>query len=115
RAARGDLEDARPELDAAGPGGQPGEHRRGVGTVRLGRPDRVVAERLGGLGDVELVGGREAEAPVADAHAQLHDPKKVWYRRNTFNVMIIVATPYAPRLVQRLFTRLPISFLSRVK
>jgi len=71
-AARGDLKDACPELDARRAGGQPGERRGGVGAVGLGGPQRVVAEPLRGLGDLQARLGRHAEAPVADHHPELH-------------------------------------------
>ena len=52
-------------------GGEPGEHRRGVGAVRLRGPHRVVAEPLGLLDDRQLLVGGEAEAPVADVDRQV--------------------------------------------
>ena len=70
--AGGHLEDPRAEPDLARLPGEPGEHRGGVGAVGLGGPHRVVAEPLGLLDDLELVLGGEAEAPVADVHAELH-------------------------------------------
>ena len=52
--------------------GEPAEHGGGVGAVGLRGPDRVVAEPLGLLHDGELVLRGEAQAPVADVHAELH-------------------------------------------
>ena len=53
------------------PASQPST-RGGVGAVGLGGPHRVIAEPLGLLDDLELVLRAEAEAPVADVHAELH-------------------------------------------
>ena len=61
---------AEPSLIVLVPAGQPGEHGRGVGAVRLGGPDRVVAEPLGLLHDLAAVARGEAEAPVADVDAE---------------------------------------------
>ena len=72
RRAAGHLEDRRAELDALGLGREPGEDRDRVGAVGLGGPDRVVAEPLGLLDELELLGGAEPEAPVADVDAELH-------------------------------------------
>ena len=71
-AARGDLEDAGTELDARGARGKPCERGRGVGAVRLRGPQRVIAEALRGLGDLEAGGGGHAKAPVTDHDPELH-------------------------------------------
>ena len=72
RAPRRNLEDRRPEPDPARARGQPGQHGGGVGTVGLGRPDRVIAEPLGLLDDGQVVGRRHAGNQVAEVHAELH-------------------------------------------
>ena len=72
RRAAGHLEDARAEADGRGLPGQPAEHGRGVRAVGLGGPHRVIAQALGLLDDFQLVLRGEAEAPVADVHAELH-------------------------------------------
>src|SRR5215218_2575824 len=48
---------------------EPAEDRRGVGPVRLRRPDGVVAERLRLAHELQLLVRAEPEAPVADVHA----------------------------------------------
>src|SRR5207248_532251 len=70
--AGGHLEDPGAELDLGCLPGEPAEHGGGVGAVGLGGPDGVVSQPLGLLDDVELVGGAEAQAPVADVDAELH-------------------------------------------
>ena len=45
---------------------EPAEDRRRVGAVRLGGPDRVVAERLGLVDQLELLVRGQAEPPVAE-------------------------------------------------
>lgn len=72
RGAAGHLEDRRSELDRACLPGKPGKHGRRVRPVRLRRPDRVVAERLGLLGDPKLIPGGHARRHVAEVHAELH-------------------------------------------
>ena len=66
------LEDRRADPDALGLRGQPGEHGGGVGPVGLGGPDRVEPRRLRLPHQLELVGGRHAEAPVADVQPEPH-------------------------------------------
>src|SRR4051794_3292165 len=66
------LEDRRADLDPLGLPGEPPEDRRRVRAVGLGGPDGVVAEALGLEDDLELIGARQAETPVADVHAELH-------------------------------------------
>src|SRR6266851_2769325 len=124
RTSRRDLEDAGPQLDAARAGGQPGQHRRGVRSVRLSGPDRVVAELLGGACDVELVGGGQTKAPVADRDAELHNSECMAgsYRpltrsviRNTLSETITATTAVETSVVGRWLTSVPISPRSRQK
>src|SRR6185295_13676330 len=68
----GDLEDRRSEPDLLRLSGEPAEDRRRVRPVGLRGPDRVVAEALGGLNDLELVLAPEAHAPVANVNSELH-------------------------------------------
>ena len=63
---------AEPSLIVVGLPGEPAEDRRRVGAVGLRGPDRVVAEPLGLAHELELLLRAEAEAPVADVHAELH-------------------------------------------
>ena len=72
RRAPRDLQDRGAELDALGLGGEPGQRRGGVGPVRLGRPHRVEAGRLGLEQQVALIVGGQAEAPVAQHQPQPH-------------------------------------------
>ena len=48
----GHLHDRRPHVDLLGLGQDPGGGRDGVRAPRLGRPNRIEAERLGLLDDV---------------------------------------------------------------
>src|SRR3954470_21003488 len=73
RRARGHRGNRRADLDPRRLPGDPAEDRRRVGAVGLRGPHGVVAEPLGLLDDLELVLAGQAEAPVADVDAQLHD------------------------------------------
>ena len=68
----GHLEDAGAEADLRGLPREPAEHGRGVRAIGLCGPYGVIAQPLGLLDDLELVLGGEAQAPVADVHAELH-------------------------------------------
>ncbi len=73
RATR-NLHDRRADLDRARPGGEPREHGHRVGSPRLRRPDRVVAEPLRLLGRGHELRRVRAGRGVAEVQAELHRP-----------------------------------------
>ena len=77
--AGGDLDDGGAELDAGREGGEVGERRQGVGAVGLGRPHRVVAERLGpaDLVDRDVERGTAVEV---EAERELHARMPIAWR-----------------------------------
>ena len=99
RRAGGHLEDPRAEADPRGLTRQPAEHGRGVRAVGLGGPHRVIAQPLGLLDDVQLVLRAEAEAPVADVHAELH--RRHPYRASPGRMNIISGTTHAGETFSR--------------
>jgi hypothetical protein len=71
RGAARDLEDRRARGRCGGLRGDEGQHRRGVGAVRLGDPRDGEAQVVGLLREREVV-GVVAGTPVAEVEAELH-------------------------------------------
>ena len=81
RRAAGDLHDRRADLDRRRRRGEPREHGDGVGAPRLGRPHRVVAERLGGLDERHELRRIRARRCIAQVDAELHKAILCRYRQ----------------------------------
>src|SRR3954452_24524180 len=67
----GHLHDRGAKVDRLRLPGQPGEHADHVGTIGLSRPDRLVADRLGGVDHLEGVLSGRTDAPVAKVESEL--------------------------------------------
>src|SRR4029077_6122581 len=79
--------------------GEPAEHRGGVRAIRLGGPHGVVAQTLGLLDDFQLILRGEAEATIADVHAELH--VQVSFQRKGFVAGARCASYPWPRICRR--------------
>src|ERR1700709_2775231 len=71
RGPRRDLQDRGAEVDLRRPRRQPGQHADHVGTVALGRPERLEAELPGRGDELERTLASRADAPITQVQSKL--------------------------------------------